>query len=547
MAESKVLTRTHTALSASNLGFDYKVTWYLLYCTLFGGFLHFTAGYDIGVAGGLFSKKSFLARFYPNFQGRSESPYCQYTSSDLAIYSFLIYPPAIISTFLCAWWIRRFGRPTAIAVCGIFNIIGAVVQITAHSSSILLLGRAICGFGEGFGMFVYNIYLAEIAPAQLRGKIVGSSVIWSAFGVTMGQLTNYLVKQRTDGWQIAISMIIPAASLLIFNSLFMVDTPSSLVMRGKKDAARRSLQKYRGVENVEAELDSIELACLNKPSVKESFGLVIRKKQYWPPVIINLVAYTLLNWTGNTAIVYYGPQIFSLLGFGANVALWNSTLVGGAKILGVFIGMWLLDRRMTRRTLLAWGGILQTVFLVTVAIIFATSVPNEKAAQVSKGIAAAILVFIILYEISFMGGQHVGTLGLAAEVCPIEVRPAVYPLSTFSFFGQSIALSYSFTFQLCAMTWGTFLFMASFAVMLFFWAVYFQPETHHVPIDQVKIIIAAHPIWKRFYPAEDVEQATRTLEGAGSSPAASKAASELELKRSSSDEDVPLPAPSVRW
>lgn len=57
---------------------------------------------------------------------------------------------------------------------------------------------------------------------------------------------------------------------------------------------------------------------------------------------------------------------------------------------------------------------------------------------------------------------------------------------------------------------------------------------------------AAHPIWKRFYPAEDVEQATRTLEGAGSSPAASKAASELELKRSSSDEDVPLPASSVR-
>lgn len=105
-------------------------------------------------------------------QGRSESPYCQYTSNDLAVYSFLIYPvslhdhckaqsaqpgvpaaaasvlaradagernppmrrpppfvqPAIISTFLCAWWIRRFGRPTAIAVCGIFNIIGAVVQ-----------------------------------------------------------------------------------------------------------------------------------------------------------------------------------------------------------------------------------------------------------------------------------------------------------------------------------------------------------------------------------------------------------------------------------
>ena len=52
-------------------------------------------------------------------------------------------------------------------------------------------------------------------------------------------------------------------------------------------------------------------------------------------------------------------------------------------------------------------------------------VPNVKGAQVSKGIAALILVMIILYEICFMGGQHVGTLGLAAEVCPIEIRPAV--------------------------------------------------------------------------------------------------------------------------
>jgi hypothetical protein len=49
------------------------------------------------------------------------------------------------------------------------------------------------------GIFVYNLYMAEIAPAQLRGKFVGSTIIWSASGVTLGQLTNFLVKQRQDG------------------------------------------------------------------------------------------------------------------------------------------------------------------------------------------------------------------------------------------------------------------------------------------------------------------------------------------------------------
>ncbi|PRW60969.1 sugar transport 14-like [Chlorella sorokiniana] len=449
-------TQTHETISAGSLGYKYRLNWYLLYCVLWGGFVHITIGYDVGVAGGLFSKKSFLARFYPNFKGRNDSPYCSvcegggrkgrivlpYTSNDLAIYSFMLYPSMMIGCFVCGWLMRRVGRPAGIQACGLFNIVGAIVQITANNHHILLLGRAICGFGEGFGMFVYNIYIAEIAPAQIRGKCVGSSVIWSATGVTLGQLTNFLVKQRTDGWQIAISMIIVPASLLIFSSLFMKDTPVSLLMRGKKEAARLSLQKYRGIEDVDAELRDIEVSTINRISTRESFKLALTKKQYYPALLINAAVYTLLNWTGNTAIVYYGPQIFSLLGMGSNVALWNATLVGGAKILGVFIGMYLLDRHMTRRTLLTWGGITQAAFLIATAIIFATEVPNVKGAQVSKGIAALILVMIILYEICFMGGQHVGTLGLAAEVCPIEIRPAVFPMTLLFYGSQSMAMSY---------------------------------------------------------------------------------------------------------
>ncbi|PRW61407.1 H(+) hexose cotransporter 2 [Chlorella sorokiniana] len=84
------------------------------------------------------------------------------------------------------------------------------------------------------------------------------------------------------------------------------------------------------------------------------------------------------------------------------------------------------------------------------------------------------------------------------------------------------------------MTWGTFLFMASFAVMLTIWAIWFQPETHHVPIEKVRHVIAAHPVWKRFFPPADVEEANRELEG---SPVDSKPSSELELKRASSDEE----------
>ncbi|PSC68422.1 sugar transport 14-like [Micractinium conductrix] len=550
---SKTWVKTPTNLSADALGFNYRVTWYLLYCGLWGGFIHFNAGYDIGVAGGLFTKESFLARFYPDFKGSSDSPYCKYTSFDLALYSAMLSFTMVPGTFLCGYLVRYYGRIRAYHTCAWLNIIGAIVQITAKDSSILLVGRAICGLGEGFGYFVFNLYQSEIAPAQLRGKFVGSVLIWSSLGITLGQLTNFLVKQREDGWQIAIAMIIVPSALITINALFMKDTPISLLerapclMRGKSEAAHKSLQKYRGVEDVDAELRSLELSVTNRTSTNDAFKLLFSKKKYWPGVIINVAIYTLLNWTGNKAIVYYGPQIFSLLGMGSSVALWNAALVGGAKILGVFIGMYFMDTKLTRRSLLQIGGIGQAVFLIGTAVLFATSVDNVKGAQVSKGIAAAILVMIFMYEIIFMGFQDAPSLGLAAEMVPIEVRPATYPIVSIFCFPQSVALSISFTYQLCAMLWGTFLFMASFALLLFVWGRWFQPETHLVPIERVPTVLKAHPVWRHFYPPEDVEEAERELEGtANPSPPISKAVSE-ELKGSSSNdgEGAAAPAPAL--
>ncbi|GAB4816019.1 hypothetical protein N2152v2_003065 [Parachlorella kessleri] len=443
-------------------GYPYKFNFYLAWCTFWGGFVHFTIGYDSGVAGGLFTKKSFLQRFYPNFHGRKDTPYC---------------------------------------------------QVTADTSNILLLGRAFCGFGEGFGMFVYNIYLAEIAPAQLRGKIVGTSVTWSASGVLFGQLVNYLVFQRSNGWQIAVSMVSIPAGLLALNSLFMHDTPISLLMRNKREAALVSLRKYRGVEDVEDELQDMELFVKNRISTVEALKLVARKRQYWPGLIINL-----------------GPQVFALLGFGAQTALWNSIVVGGAKIFGVFIGVFVLDTRLVRRKLLVTGGILQTIFLAATAIVFAIKVEDVKGAQVTKGVAAVILVLIIIYEIAFMGGQHVPTLGMAAEVVPIEVRQVVFPINMIAYASQSMAISYSFTFMLCAMVWGTFLFFAGLTALLAVWAYFFMPETHHVPLERVHSVVAEHKVWRRFFPATDTEAATR----AGGLELADAVKSEDSLKRKES-------------
>lgn len=481
--------------------FASRVTPFVLFCGFLGALQHIIGGYDSGVTGGVFAFKPFLNKFYPELANRSAvSPYCTYASPDITVYSSIFFPFDLLGAFASSFTSRHWGRLSSLQFCAGFTIIGALLQVFAVDTWMILIGRCVLGFGNGFNEHVSAVYLAELAPAQLRGKFVGASICFGGLGVLVAQLVNWAVRGIENGWQYSLGMICIPSGILLLGSLFMVDSPNSLVTRGKPEAARRALQRLRGVPDVDAELADIERAAKAAAGLttRAAWRLLAREKKYWPPIILAFSGVTFNWWSGNAAATFYSPQIFKLLGSGTDTALTNSVAMGVTKATGVIIGLCLLDR-FKRRTLLFWSASLQASAQVVAAVLFAVYLADAPGAVVPEAAGVGILAMILLYELAFMAGQNTTVTAIMGEVPPLEIRPVAWVIITFGTALWGLINTLTFPYQLCAMKFGIYIFMASIATLLGLWALLLVPETNRIPVERLQATFARHWLWRRFY------------------------------------------------
>jgi hypothetical protein len=128
------------------------------------------------------------------------------------------------------------------------------------------------------------------------------------------------VRDIENGWQFSLGMICIPSGLLLLGSVFMVDSPNSLVTRGKRDAARAALKRLRGIDEVDAEMQDLERAAkaASALSTRAAWRLVLTRREYWPPILIAFGGVSFNWWSGNAAATFYSPQIFKLLGSGTD-------------------------------------------------------------------------------------------------------------------------------------------------------------------------------------------------------------------------------------
>ncbi|KIY93178.1 hypothetical protein MNEG_14785 [Monoraphidium neglectum] len=169
-------------------------------------------------------------------------------------------------------------------------------------------------------------------------------------------------------------MICVPSGILLLGSLLMTDSPNSLVTRGKRDAARKSLRRLRGVDDVDAELEDLVRAAASAGVVntRAAWRLLASERKYWPSVIVAFMGVTFNWWSGNAAATFC---------------------------------LCLLDR-FKRRTLLFWSAALQASAQAVAAALFAVYLVDAPDAVVPAGAGKGILGMIIIYELAFMAGQN---------------------------------------------------------------------------------------------------------------------------------------------
>ncbi|KAJ9189357.1 hypothetical protein P3X46_000664 [Hevea brasiliensis] len=325
----------------------------------FGGLIF---GYDIGISGGVTSMDSFLKKFFPTVYRKEtekhrENMYCKFESHLLQLFTSSLYLAALVASFLASTVTRAFGRKISMLFGGFVFLIGAILNGAAMNVAMLIIGRLLLGVGVGFANQSVPVYLSEMAPAKIRGALNIGFQMAITIGILAANLINYGTAKIEGGWGWRVSLALAAvpAIMISVGSVFLPDTPNSILERGHPEKAREMLKKIRGTNNVDEEFQDLVDATEAAKRVEHPW-LNIMKPQYRPQLVICSLIPFFQQITGINVIMFYAPVLFKTLGFGDDASLMSAVITGIVNVLATIVSIYSADK-FGRRVLFLEGGV----------------------------------------------------------------------------------------------------------------------------------------------------------------------------------------------
>ncbi|CAA0828920.1 Sugar transport protein 10 [Striga hermonthica] len=319
-------------------------------------------GYDIGISGGVTSMDEFLEKFFPSVYAKEkdasghDSQYCKFENHLLTLFTSSLYLAALVASFLASATTRKFGRKISMTTGGLVFLVGAVLNGAAVNVEMLIIGRLLLGVGVGYANQSVPVYLSEMAPPKLRGALNIGFQMAITIGIFAANLVNYgTANMKENGWRVSLALAAAPALIMTVGSVFLPDTPNSLIERGQRENARKMLEKIRGTPNVDDEFSDLVEASQASQQVDHPLKTLLEKK-YRPHLVITSLIPFFQQFTGINVIMFYAPVLFKTLGFGDDASLMSAVVTGLVNVLATFVSIFTVDR-FGRRFLFLEGGI----------------------------------------------------------------------------------------------------------------------------------------------------------------------------------------------
>lgn len=262
----------------------------------------------------------------------------------------------------------RFGRRSVLRVAAILYAISAVFSALAPDFVSLVIARMIGGFGVGASLILAPMYIAEISPKELRGRLVSFNQLNIVIGISLAFFSNYWILQlgKSDAswveslgiaehnwrWMLGLETL-PA--ILYFFGLFLVPrSPRWLMMKGNDQEAQKVLARVTGEERAKKELERIR-ENMEADQDKESGSIRELFKPAMKLVLsIGVVVAILQQITGINSVFFYAPMIFEQSGLGTDASFMQAILVGLVNLVFTILAILFIDR-LGRKPLLTFG------------------------------------------------------------------------------------------------------------------------------------------------------------------------------------------------
>ncbi|MGL5683959.1 MAG: sugar porter family MFS transporter [Marinifilaceae bacterium] len=409
--------------------YNRKFVYFISFVSAMGGLLF---GYDWVVIGG-------AKPFYEPFFGINNEPILQGWAMSIALLGCLL---GAVFTGRAA---DIYGRKRLLQVSALLFLISAYATGATSSFTMFLMARFVGGIGIGIASNLSPMYIAEIAPGNIRGKLVSINQLTIVVGILLAQIVNWLVAESVpsgfsaeqivaswngqEGWRFMFwAEAIPAGAFLLL-ILFIPESPRWLLLRGEKDKAAAILERIQGNCN---DVDvAINLDVKVEDSARVGLSTLFHAR-YRNVLLIGVVVAIFQQWCGTNVIFNYAQEIFQSAGFALNDVLFNIVVTGIANLLFTFVAIFTVDR-WGRRALMLTGALGLAIIYSILGFCYYLEV---------SGIFMVVLVVAAI-------GCYAMSLGpvtwvLLSEIFPNRIRGIAMAVATFALWMGCFTLTYSF-------------------------------------------------------------------------------------------------------
>jgi sugar porter (SP) family MFS transporter len=376
----------------------------------------------------------------------------------------------------------RVGRRKTLIWGAILFIVGSILAPLSPNVAVLFVARALLGVAVGFTSVTAPVYVSELAPPKSRGMLIGLYQFALTSGIALADLVGYwFAGQQGWRWMFACGLI--PALIFLFMVLTVPESPRWLFAQNREAEAESVLKSYTDEAGTRVLLEDIRISLMSK--------MERRWSALWSPAVrgslfIAVGFMVLTPATGINAIVYYGPQIFSLAGISSNKsAIFATLLVAITNVLATVIALVLVDRAGRKPLLYAGlGGMTAALFVLSVCF------HQQAALGRSLGIiaTACLMFFIACYAFSMGPIAWI----LVSEVFPLRVRGRGVAAATLAFGTSNFLISLTFLSLLKAAGNSlTFVIYGAFCILTLLFVRFVIPETKGRELESISARPAA--------------------------------------------------------
>lgn len=380
----------------------------------------------------------------------------------------------VLGSYIATKLTTKIGRKTAILSAATLFTVSAIGAALSIDLTTLIIARVITGLAIGIAGVMTPLYIAEMAPSHLRGRLVSCYQLAITIGIMLGYVVNYLFVFGVNWrWMFAAGAI--PALIMLFGMLCLPESHRWLVLSNQTEKAKAVLNRINYKGNINDEITHIEDAIAHEgPAGKwtDLFSPTVR-----PALIVAMGLFILQQISGINVVIYFAPSIFAAVGMdSASTQILATVGVGLVNMLTTVVAMWLVEKMGRRKLLyLGFAGAAATLIVISMSA-------QLQSAHLGAITFFAVLAYIAFFAIALGPIPHL----MMAEIFPIHVRNTGMGVASICNWGFNFLVILTYPMFLSGFGMATTFWIYAIACILgLLFTRFYVPETRGVSLEDI--------------------------------------------------------------